>query len=285
MKKVNPPGYPDIDELDLLAANTRLASHPKLKENSGDIKLQYQKYSLFGGNPWKVESCCLPASLQQDLKNHYKNPPKGRLKVLAEFREKLSPNLCPMCGGLGLGTLDHYLPKSDFAQFSIFSQNLIPACSCNSRRGTTIKGDFPPKRIIHPYFDDFLEERLFEAAFNGSYKTPDISVCVINSDHPNIDILEFHLKEVILKNNILGWLEKSWSDLRRRPHDLLEIVLPEGNAAIDKNQLNNSLIRYLKAKDMEYGTPNNWWSIFYSGLKADQNRLDRLAHEINISRT
>jgi len=281
LKKINLPAHNDDNELDALAQNTRLCSYPYLSNNSAIIKQQYKNYTITGGDPWSVASCNLPLTLQGSLITHYGQPPKNRLQFLDEFRNKLSPNFCPMCGGFGLGTLDHYLPKSDFPQFSIFSQNLIPACSCNAKRGVTVKGDSSPKRVIHPYFDTFLKDRLFKASFRGGYKDPSISVCVINSDHPNIDILEFHLEKVILKNNIIGWLEGSWSDLRKRPYDLLEIVLPEKIAKIDDSQLDVSIKRYLRAKDKEYGTPNNWWSIFYYGLLQDKQRLASLVSTIN----
>lgn len=282
MKKINCPAVDDDNELDKLAGNKKLGSYPELQNNSAVIKQQYQEYLNKEGDAWAMASCNLPAELQTSLKAHYGQPPKDRLQFLDELRRNLSPDICPMCGGLGTGTIDHYLPKNNYAEFAIFSKNLIPACSCNSLRKTTVKGDLEPERVIHPYYDKFLEDRLYQAVFEGDYKTPSISVKIENINHPQIEILKFHLEEVVLKNHIISWLEKRWGDLSRRPHKILGFLLPKGE--IDGLELKTCICSYVEVKDDEYETPNNWWSIFYYGLKTDQIRLDRLAYEINILR-
>lgn len=279
MKKINPPYFDDNVELDTLSLNTRLGSHPELLANLGIIKNQYQNYLNHLGNPWSINTCALSDKLQKALKTHYESPPVNRLDFLDQYRRDLSPNICPMCGGFGTGTLDHYLPKDNYAEFSVFSKNLIPACSCNSLRGTVVKGDVTPKRVIHPYFDNFLDQQLYQAIFDGSYETPSISVVVIDPRHAQADILQFHLDSVILTNHIINWMEKAWGDLCRRPHDLLDVVLPDGN--VNEGQLKSSIEKYLKAKNTEYETPNNWWSIFYCGLLNDACRLRMLADKIN----
>lgn len=103
---------------------------------------------------------------------------KGLLKRKEgkKIYDKLSSclNKCPYCGGVGfVETLDHYLPKSFYPQFSILPYNLIPACrECNSGS----KGSKYPKheeeQIIHPYFDKpiFFEEQWIYAKVERSQK-------------------------------------------------------------------------------------------------------------------
>lgn len=69
---------------------------------------------------------------------------------------------CPYCADIGTArTLDHYLPKSKFPQFSVHPQNLVPACrDCNADSGA----EFPlstEQQPIHPYLDKecFFEDR------------------------------------------------------------------------------------------------------------------------------
>jgi hypothetical protein len=69
---------------------------------------------------------------------------------------------CPFCGGIGHATtLDHYLPKANFPQYSICPGNLVPCCrDCN----TSKRASFPKiaaKQAIHPYHDDahFFNDR------------------------------------------------------------------------------------------------------------------------------
>lgn len=74
-----------------------------------------------------------------------------------------SSDICPYCLSEDRPkTLDHFLPKSNFYEYSILPLNLVPACrDCNSER----KRDFIPKSLeelfIHPYldFDCFFNEQ------------------------------------------------------------------------------------------------------------------------------
>ncbi|MFD2642770.1 HNH endonuclease [Pseudomonas japonica] len=68
---------------------------------------------------------------------------------------------CPLCGGVGQArTIDHYLPKANYPQFSVLPYNLIPACrDCNSDKKNPIITE-AKKQHFHPYYDQacFYEE-------------------------------------------------------------------------------------------------------------------------------
>ncbi|MDW3689198.1 HNH endonuclease signature motif containing protein [Cupriavidus sp. CV2] len=60
---------------------------------------------------------------------------------------------CPLCGIGQVKTLDHYLPKSKYPQYSVLPINLVPACrDCNTEKlaNTTEEAH---NQTIHPYFD------------------------------------------------------------------------------------------------------------------------------------
>ncbi|SCA56748.1 Putative phage protein (fragment) [Candidatus Terasakiella magnetica] len=73
---------------------------------------------------------------------------------------------CPFCGGIGHPeTLDHYLAKSNYPQFSVLPANLVPACrDCNTGKGH-IRAQNAEEQVIHPYFDDnkFFVEKWISA--------------------------------------------------------------------------------------------------------------------------
>lgn len=284
MKRIDPPVIDDIKELQLLSNNEGLGSYPCLLNEYIRFRSQYNQYSKSSGNPWNIAPLPISAHLRKALRLHYGSPPVGRLQFLKNYRRDLSPTLCPMCGGFGNGTLDHYLPKDDYPEYSFFSKNLVPACNCNSLRGTTVKGAVSPARVIHPYFDDFLADRLYQAVFKGEFYAPRISIEVIDINHPKFDILKFHLDEVVTNEATQGWFEKYWSDLSQRPHDKLELVLPSSSQVLTGADLKVSVEKYRNHMDKDYSTPNNWFSIFYTGLMKDQNRLDQLATIINCKR-
>lgn len=82
-------------------------------------------------------------------------------KILIAAEEK-----CPFCGGIGVPTtLDHYLPKANFPQFSVLPVNLVPCCSkCNSGEKGAQFATTPENQILHPYFEDdkfYLQQWVF----------------------------------------------------------------------------------------------------------------------------
>ena len=61
--------------------------------------------------------------------------------------------LCPLCGFNQAETLDHYLGKDKFPQFSVLPLNLVPACgSCNHGKRDTI-AETAGQQPLHPYYD------------------------------------------------------------------------------------------------------------------------------------
>ncbi|WP_052749047.1 hypothetical protein [Arsukibacterium ikkense] len=284
MKGIQPFDVDDIRELQLLADNNRLGSYPQLMSEYILFKEQYANYVDSCGDPWKIRQLPISNTFRKALIRHYDDAPQGHLQFITDFRRNLSPTLCVMCGGFGNGTLDHYLPSSVYPEYSFFSKNLIPACNCNSLRGNVVRGLTESERVIHPYFDNFLDQRLYQAVFIGSFDAPSISIEVIDSNHPEIDLLKFHLANVIANEATQGWFEKYWSDLSLRPYDILELVLPLPQQIVTGAALAVAIERYRNAKDKEHHTPNNWHSIFYTGLMKDLNRLEQLAEIINISR-
>lgn len=67
-------------------------------------------------------------------------------------------NLCPYCSHRDVKTVDHYLPKTKFASFSITPLNLLPSCSdCNKDKldNYNLQED---KMLIHPYFEDIRNQ-------------------------------------------------------------------------------------------------------------------------------
>ena len=62
---------------------------------------------------------------------------------------------CPFCGGIGRPkSLDHYLPKANYPQFSVFPHNLVPACrDCNTGKSNSLATN-ANEQVLHPYFDD-----------------------------------------------------------------------------------------------------------------------------------
>lgn len=69
---------------------------------------------------------------------------------------------CPYCTVGSTSTLDHYLPKGAYPEFSVLTLNLLPSCSvCNSPR--SFRAPTGERSLIHPYFDRIPDDRLLVA--------------------------------------------------------------------------------------------------------------------------
>ncbi|MCO7573062.1 HNH endonuclease [Pseudomonas chlororaphis] len=82
----------------------------------------------------------------------------GKNKTARVYYDALmvsAPNQkCPYCGFGHVYTLDHYLPKAKFPQFSTLIVNLVPACrDCNEGGKRTSTAALAAEQPLHPYFD------------------------------------------------------------------------------------------------------------------------------------
>ena len=75
-------------------------------------------------------------------------------KPIIELKKELTTNEfnqrnndCPNCTIEKVASLDHYIPKDEFPEFSVNPINLIPCCStCNSKKKENWKGD---KKLLY----------------------------------------------------------------------------------------------------------------------------------------
>ena len=174
------PSVDDTSKITLNSNNSRLGrtSYPHLRNQLQQVINGYTDYDANSGNAHTVSAVTISDDLKAGLKSNYKSPPKD-LKFINEIRNS-SPNVCPMCGSLKTGTNDHIFPKEDYPWFAVYSKNLVPACDCNSKRGQNlIDGN---KRILHPYYDRFLTQRLLSCKLTPNVAFPK---AVITIDYVN----------------------------------------------------------------------------------------------------
>lgn len=263
MNKVQLPAYDDSTAFDKLSKNTRLGSYPQLQTMVGAVQASYAQYVAVKGSPALVHNQLITATEAALLKGHYASPPTD-LEHITEMRESTEHLVCPMCGSMHSGTLDHYLPKNGFPIFSVFSKNLVPACKCNSKRKETLLGDNPGERVLHPYFDDCLAERLVSARFEDLGEVPRVSVVlIISNTHPDYSAIDFHVRSILKRTAVVSYLADRWSSLFRKPSRVVRAFAE--NIATQAEVL-ALLEEERDALDDLHKGKNNWNSIFVSGL-------------------
>ena len=266
MNRLDPPDYCDDDAaLDALKLNKRLKCYPALGPQVPAIKGAYAQYAAASGNAHIVANVALPDPIEAQLKALYASPSK-ELKHINRIREDSDANCCPMCGSFHSGTLDHLLPKSDYPVFAIFGRNLVPACKCNSKRSDRLTGG-AGERILHPYFDDVLRERLFTAHFEDLGPVPRITLRpLLGTTHPQAAAVLFHIANVVERTSILRHLRANWAKMLRRP----SIAAAELCTAPTSRKTLVDIIPFeLDRQDVTHASRNNWQSAFLAGLLDD----------------
>ncbi|QGY29330.1 HNH endonuclease signature motif containing protein [Pantoea cypripedii] len=149
--------------------------------------------------------------------DYYEHPPLRLKKYIRHLRLKHKQTVCPYCGfRVKPETLDHFIPKTGWAEYSLLPQNLVPQCStCASIKGPhyAVK-DGVRCRYIHPYFFSFLSAVKFKVAidFDGG-RMPDfkISFTVPPSFSKTIKSrIRTHLDELDVAERMKLWCNESF---------------------------------------------------------------------------
>ncbi len=157
----------------------------------------YDTYRAHGGDPWVVTATPFTPSIKNEQLALYENRKSGG--PLNRIRQTTGIICCPMCGSASTGSLDHYLPKDDYPEFSVLPCNLVPACAlCNSgAKGTTFRGSASPERFLHPYFDKVGGAEVWQTTVIPPYEAPTFGAAAASSLDPALKpLVDFHLANV-----------------------------------------------------------------------------------------
>lgn len=263
MNKLPHPVVDDVVVLENLANNERVGSFPHLQAWVAAITAGYDQYRVVQGNALQVLNVPLPDNIKQYLKGHYGSPPQD-LAYIERIRQAHRQRVCPMCGSMHSGTLDHILPKDEYTAFAVFSLNLVPACDCNNKRGETTTGQLAGARVLHPYFDECLAERLITARFDDLGLVPRVTLqLLVGNTHPHYQAIAFHVAEIVSKTAILGYLSDNWTNLCQMPEQVIRAL---AQVPQTRDDLREILVRELDLLDSHRKGKNNWESVFVSGL-------------------
>lgn len=275
MKKLNPIAHDDFAHLDWLSSKR---SAPKLEEFHDQLGLvvgAYNDYHDSCGDPVKYSSPAISDAFQERMEILYSSK-HTRFDYIRKIREEMSPDLCPCCGSLSTSQVDHYLPRCDYKELSIFRLNLVPACSCNNKKGdktSSVAGE----KFLHPYYDEILRNRLFVSSFQGSFDEPSIEVVPVDSNHASIVTIRYHLENLLLKTNIVNWLANEWSKTRRLLENGSQTIFSGLETPVNSAAVLERLTEKIQEYDTEFDTPNNWKSIFLMGIKDNNYFVDEIS--------
>lgn len=268
MRKLDRPAVND-DELLATLSRSKGKNAVAVSVRQADVLKRYTTYRDCHGDPWHVGVDTSYGHVRTSLHGLFKKPPKA-LGFIASLRHSLE-GACPICGREGLGTLDHYLPKDDYSEYSVFSLNLIPACNrCNNAKNNLVKGDSIWERPVHPYFDDFASRRLMTIRAEPDWSAPRLTPIPYDVEGDERTVVQWHIENVIRPSGLDAYLTNLWGRLINKPQTYL------GNHGT-RQAVREALGRLVDIEVQTVCSYNGWRSCFYHGLMMDDAAVDHLA--------
>jgi hypothetical protein len=160
------PHRDDLGDYDRVSQTRREKSaRETLARARSSISAAYLRYAQHSGDPTHILPIKWPDALTPtELKANY--DALGNLAVQdirADLFARAPHGRCLLCGLGQASTLDHYLPKSRFPEYSVLGQNLIPCCpQCNLFKGNHYLSS-SGSRFLHSYFDKLNTTPLLQA--------------------------------------------------------------------------------------------------------------------------
>lgn len=266
---------PDVDDnayLDAIVAE-RQGGRNRVYFNNihAAWKQRVQDYLAAQGNPEHIAPWPGASANKDKFQNLYLNRKDGSTQkpILSAIDEK-KIQFCPACGEDGKpNTLDHYLPKDAFPEFSITPANLFPMCdACQLHKGTATIDNFGKRYFIHPYFDDFAHQQVITVEFLPPFDHPSIDV----KAHAGLDPHDFslasrHLEKLQIPQRFYHFFRLEYGRLLRLVEDMRNSGTPV-RAGLDmfRNHARRKAI-------------NSWDHVWYIGVLANESLLDYLSND------
>lgn len=233
----------------------------------------YADYRRRRGNPWLLTPASFTPDVSKEQRALYDT--RRRQGTLARIRRAIHLRCCAMCGSHHNGTLDHYLSREQYPEFSILPCNLVPACSlCNSgAKGRSVRGTARSERFFHPYFDRHANDPLWRVAIVPPYGAATFDPVPLPGLGAGLrSRVDFHLKN-ILGEQFAEYIETQWALL---PEALRQDTGPTPTTRDVRRELRNSLRR-----DSITGGVNGWRSALLRGVLADSGAVANIRDRIH----
>lgn len=232
-------------------------------------KLRVQSYRGCGGDPALIKPMAAFTAHAGRFQNLYLNPTEDSVQkpVLQALRSRIH-QFCPACGEDGTpNTLDHYLPKQTYPEFSITAWNLFPMCDiCQGEKGTKTVNAANERLFLHPYFDQLMDAQVVELKIGTPYNAP-TSISV--APHSALAAAESalvgrHLDELNISKRFNHFFKSEYLRLLR----LVKEIRDDG---MDVTMMLGYFRRNAKDKSI-----NSWGHVFYMAVLSNPALMDYL---------
>lgn len=189
-------------------------------------------------------------------------------KAIIDFRDTIFEHMpiCPYCGLNETEHLDHYLPKSEFSEYSLYTKNIIPCCyNCNSTYKKTGYAHGGARVYFHPYIDEINEFEILKTSIRWTQNSLIINYMINQSSglkSTTTQVLKTHFKHLQLGNRYLQYATNYLSDMKPRFNE-------EYGALQDSAKLRIALESKYRDALFEHGH-NHWKTALLKNIKDNE---------------
>lgn len=247
-------------------------NHAFFLANAEWWKQRVNEYNLNNGDPTRIAASTVLDVDKAKYQNLYSGGPDDHLhrKEIDRLREQNRKIMfCPACGEDGTPrTLDHYLPKTTFPEYSIHLKNLVPMCDiCQEKKGTKYVTANQQKHYFHSYFDA-IPDALFIVDIRSPFCTPTFSVRAVAQDPDNLALADNHAKGLELYERLAGFCVEKYVHL---------LKLQSENRRMTNTDVRTLLRAFLLMEELK--TSNGWAATFYRSVLGNDALLQYLSHD------
>lgn len=251
------------------------------------------KYDLFDTNLHQLE-ILNKGTFTKDEKDALHHCYTSQTKALNDLKEVIissqTPfyqNKCAYCGIGGIDSMDHYVPKEKYPEYSVHPFNLVPSCSkCNSKKSDLfIKNEC--RAIFNPYCDK-EERQVLKLTINQGDSPRNITFKIdfrhnIYKEHiARLEIIKKYKSEAIyIFSNLTGMLMSGFYGFSQDSPNL------ENYNKNMKKQLNKSILEVGKERginSVDYLVYKAFYNSEYNDIKVLIEKLGNTNDNKNLLR-
>lgn len=233
-----------IDDYDAITFSKHNPAQFVLEESRPFVLKRYSQYKYhFDRNTLEdIDVYVITPDQVQYLKECYTNSTNALNNIIAKIKNRQPLHLRSICQYCGIdtdNTTDHYLPQSEFPEFSVNHLNLFPCCAvCNPIKNNYWFDDVNSHRgIINLYIDEYPLDQFLFVDVNLINGNPIIKYEINNSngiDTRLYQIIENHFRRI----KLIEKYEGKTNNIYTRIYNMyLGKAVYSGNPALIKQDL------------------------------------------------
>lgn len=192
------------------------------------------------------------------LTNFYGCPPVDLRALIKSRRSENQLEECPYCGNPQTpDTLDHFIPKDEWPEFAIYTNNLVPQCrGCAPVKGSNYYCTAnTSSKFIHPFYSDLVSRIGFTLSIEMKRGSPEFTpgfTCDASLSSKDIKRIELHITNLKIRSRFIIYCRRKFQFWVKRSLECrfdLEVAMKARLEGI-----------------ADPGTAKNWETAFITGM-------------------